>query len=140
MNEEAQSAERSGLTYRIGRPEDLEQVLALLERSGLHWPGELATAYVAVTTTGQVKGVFFKTLCFHAEPFCADVGAGVSASEFARLIAADFQELANERGIPVSVYCGVQDTPKALEAARKNGMRPTGLVAHEITFLPSAES
>jgi len=84
-----------------------------------------------------VRGVFFKTLCFHAEPFCAEPGAGVSATKFAELLGAELQALDDERGVPIVIYTGVQNNAQALDAARRNGLVPTGLIMHERRFEPA---
>jgi hypothetical protein len=127
----------SDLTYRQALPEEAEQVLALLESSGLYWPGDAATPYVAVSGEGRVVGVMFKTVCFHAEPFCAVSGAGVSVTELGKVIVASFRELANELDRPVTLYTSVQDNPIALAAAQKSGMESMpGYVMHSLTIYP----
>lgn len=123
------------LTYRRGTTDDIEGISELLAKSGLFWPGAAATPYVA-EDEGRIVGVYFKCVCFHAEPLAIEPGHNVSVTEMAKVMRADLEELATELGEPIVVYAGVQNTPKALAAAEKNGLKSTGLFLHEIVIEP----
>ncbi len=126
-------------TYRIATPDEIPAIGELLATSKLSWPGPAATPYVAVDDqTGEVTGVFFKTVCFHAEVLIARPGAHVSASEFGKVMRADFEALATEMGHPITIYTTVQDNERARAAAAKNGLVPSGGLLYEITVQPSS--
>lgn len=130
------------ITYRRGLETDIPQIAKLLEDegNGMTWPGHAATPYVAIGDTGEVELVYFKAICWHAEPLVGKRDSKASVTELARVMYADFQDLADEMG-PITVYAGIQNSPKALEAARKNGMVPMGdYVQHQITILPRKQS
>lgn len=124
-------------TYRIGTPEDIPAIAELLATSGLNWPGPASTPYVAVDEQGVVAAVFFKTLCFHAEPLAARPNSGFSVTELGKVIRQSFEQLVDEMGYPITVYSMVQDTPAAHAAAIKNGLRRSAGVLYEITLHPT---
>lgn len=128
------------LAYRAATlPDEVPQIVALLEANGQYWPGAAATPYVAVNQAGEVVAVFFKTLCFHAEPACARPGSGFSIGKLADLMKESFVDLATELGYPLIVYSVVQDTARGRAAAEKNGMRPSPGVLYEIAIAPRQE-
>lgn len=133
----------SSLTYRQGiLPDDVPAIMALLEAHGgpgMYWPGAAATPYVACDPSGAIVGVFFKTLCFHAEPVCAVPGAGVSVTALADMMKASFRELASELGYPLIVYSVVQDSDKARTAATKNGMVRSPGTLYEVSIGPEIQ-
>jgi hypothetical protein len=125
------------ITYRIGAPEDIPAIVALLEAEGLTWPGAASTPYVAVGASGEIELVYFKSICWHAEPLVGKRDSAASVTELAKIMYEDFRDLADEMGVAITVYAGIQNNPKALAAAKKNGMVPMGdYVQHQITIPP----
>lgn len=124
------------IVYRKAEEHEIPQIAALLEHYQWEWPGGPATPYVAVRGE-TIVGLCFKMLVWHMDMACAAPGETVSITKFHEAIDADFQTLADEEGLPAVYYTFVQDSPKALAVAAKNGMEPQrGLIVHHKTIQP----
>lgn len=124
------------IVYRKAEEHEIPQIAALLEHHDWGWPGGPATPYVAVRGD-QIIGLCFKLLVWHVDMACSAPGEKVSITKFHAAIDADFQQLANEEEIAAVYYTFVQDTPRALAVAAKNGLEPQrGLIVHHKTIEP----
>lgn len=120
------------LTYRVALVEEIPEIQMLVEKMGLHWPGEAATPFVAVDDQGTVIGVCFAVLAWHLDTVAALPDSGFSISCVHDLMDARMREISAENdGAPIAYYTFVQNNEKGLAAASKNGMQPiVGVIPH----------
>lgn len=130
--------EHNGNTYRPLHPEERSRpdyLEVLAARSTIEPPSAISTPFVCERPDGRIIAVLFTQLVFHAEPLAALPGESFSVSAFHQAIEQELISRVLAPGEQLTYYIFVQDRPKALDTAAKNGMiSARGLIPHSKTI------
>lgn len=127
----------AGLVYRILRANEYERLVPLMESVGLPVPDpELATAAVAIDAEGEVVGVRFLRLMWEGGPFAYIPRKNVSYRQLGETLEQGVKQAFAAGGVSdfpgLTYYTFVEDSPRALAAAKACGMEPIeGCVIHK---------